>query len=160
MDLNRHRELVRSRKKDFKEIFKRFRQMDDHRLDNLFHEAHEQAFSEIDCLQCANCCKTTSPRLYPRDIEEMAASLRIRPAEFMSKYVRIDEDGDYVFNQAPCPFLAEDNYCRIYLQRPKACREYPHTNRKKISQILDLTLENLKICPAVLNMVNRITSKN
>jgi ribosomal protein L28 len=30
-------------------------------LDQLFHPRHEEVFSRVDCLQCANCCKTTSP---------------------------------------------------------------------------------------------------
>ncbi len=31
---------------------------------------------------------------------------------------------------SPCPFLGDDNYCSVYEARPKACREYPHTDRK------------------------------
>jgi uncharacterized protein len=57
---------------------------------------------------------------------------------------------------SPCPFLDSDNYCRIYDDRPKACREYPHTNRKKMIQILDLTYRNTLVCPAVLEMLNRL----
>ncbi|WP_332911960.1 YkgJ family cysteine cluster protein [Algoriphagus boritolerans] len=49
----------------------------------------------------------------------------------------------------PCPFLGADNKCLVYEDRPKACREYPHTNRKNMLGILDLSLKNTLVCPAV-----------
>jgi Fe-S-cluster containining protein len=69
-----------------------------------------------------------------------------------------DEDGDYVFKSSPCPFLASDNACSIYEFRPKACREYPHTNRPQMKQILDLTFKNATVCPAVKEILKRIDS--
>ena len=103
---------------------------------------HDEAFENIDCLTCANCCKTTSPIFYQRDIERLAKHFRIRPSEFIEQYLHIDEDNDYVLNTAPCPFLDSENYCMVYDSRPTACREYPHTNRKRMQQIFDLTLKN------------------
>ena len=121
-------------------------------LDRYFHEAHETVFSEIDCLQCANCCKTTSPIFYERDIDRAARAVRLRPGDFIDKYLKIDEDKDYVLKSSPCPFLGHDNLCSIYAERPQACREYPHTNRKRMHQILDLTYRNTMVCPAVLRI--------
>ena len=74
----------------------------------------------------------------------------------MEKYVVKDEDGDYVFKQTPCVFLGADNFCSIYEARPNACREYPHTNRKKMHQILDLTIKNAEICPAVVRILDNM----
>ena len=79
----------------------------------------------------------------------MASFLRIKATDLIAQHMYLDEDGDYVFNGAPCPFLGSDNYCSIYEARPKACREYPHTDRKQFQQILDLSLKNTRICPAV-----------
>ena len=129
---------------------------DARRVDEAFHTAHEQVFNEMDCLQCANCCKTTSPIFYQNDIERIARSLRMRPGDFIEKYLRVDEDGDYVLTVAPCPFLDADNYCQVYDDRPKACREYPHTDRKKVMQIAELTLKNTMVCPAVYEMLERL----
>jgi Fe-S-cluster containining protein len=128
----------------------------DDRLDDVFHESHEEVFAVTDCLQCANCCKTTSPIFYPTDIDRVAKALRMKPGDFIEKYLRIDEDNDYVLKSAPCPFLGSDNYCSVYSSRPKACREYPHTDRKKMSQVLELTYRNTLICPAVLEIVERV----
>lgn len=132
------------------------RKKDARRVDDAFHAEHELAFQEIDCLQCANCCKTTSPIFYQNDIERIAKSMRMRPGDFIEEFLRIDEDKDYVLKSSPCPFLDADNYCRIYESRPKACREYPHTDRKKMVQIMELTHKNTLVCPAVLSMVERL----
>lgn len=129
---------------------------DARKVDDLFHTAHHEVFESFDCLTCANCCKTTSPIFYQNDIERLAKNLRIRPGDFITTYLRIDEDGDYVLKSSPCPFLDADNYCQVYQDRPKACREYPHTDRKKMVQIMDLTHKNTLVCPAVFEMVERL----
>jgi Fe-S-cluster containining protein len=128
----------------------------DDRVDAAFHESHEEVFAVTDCLQCANCCKTTSPIFYPTDIGRVAKALRMKPGDFIQKYLKIDEDNDYVLKSAPCPFLGPDNYCGVYNSRPKACREYPHTDRKKMTQVMDLTYRNTLVCPAVLEIVERV----
>lgn len=128
-------------------------------LDTIFHELHKEAFQEINCLDCANCCKTTSPIFYDKDVERMAAHFRIKPAQFFDQYLKVDEDGDQVLKTSPCPFLLEDNKCMTYESRPKACREYPHTNRKRMHQILDLTAKNTRVCPAVSDIVEKIKTK-
>jgi Fe-S-cluster containining protein len=131
-------------------------QKNNKKLDPLFHEQHERMFEKVDCLDCANCCKTTSPIFRDVDINRIAQHLRIKPSLFTEKHLHIDEDGDWVLNQSPCLFLGADNKCSIYEHRPKACREYPHTDRKNMAQILDLTYRNTLVCPAVAKMVQNI----
>jgi uncharacterized protein len=123
------------------------------KLDATMQTLHKQAFNAINCLQCANCCSTTSPIFYTKDIERAAKALKLKPVQFMQNYLRVDEDGDYVLQSSPCPFLAEDKYCSIYEHRPTACKEYPHTNRKNFLQISELTLKNTLVCPAVVKIV-------
>jgi uncharacterized protein len=139
-----------------KKFLTKLSQTDARKVDLEFHNAHDEVFREIDCLECANCCKTTSPIFYGNDIERASKSLRIKPGAFVSKYLRVDEDKDYVLQSSPCAFLGSDNHCAIYADRPKACREYPHTNRKKMVQIMDLTFKNTFVCPAVFQMVERL----
>jgi Fe-S-cluster containining protein len=129
---------------------------DSRKVDDFFHQVHEEVFETMECLSCANCCKTTSPIFYQNDIERVAKALRMKPGDFIERYLRIDEDKDYVLKSSPCPFLDSENYCTVYEDRPKACREYPHTDRKKMVQIIDLTLKNTQVCPAVLEMVERL----
>ena len=122
-------------------------------LDYLMADLHEKEFRQTDCLTCANCCKTTGPLFTNADIERIAKKLRLKPTQFIDAYLRLDEDNDYVLQNVPCVFLGTDNYCSIYDVRPKACREYPHTDRKKFHQINNLTLKNVAICPAAYNIV-------
>ncbi|MGB0950028.1 MAG: YkgJ family cysteine cluster protein, partial [Marinirhabdus sp.] len=72
---------------------------------------------------------------------------------------KIDEDNDHVLQRVPCAFLGDANFCNIYSVRPKACREFPHTNRKKFQQITDLTLKNVAICPAAFTIVEAMKKR-
>lgn len=144
------------RRKENQQYFRTLKRKKPKALDTTVAEIHDEVFEEIDCLSCANCCKTTSPVFTDRDIERIAKQLKMRPSAFVETYLHIDEDQDYVLNVAPCPFLGDDHYCSIYEVRPKACREYPHTNRKRFHQILNLTLKNTEICPATFEIVERL----
>jgi Fe-S-cluster containining protein len=125
-------------------------------LDERVRELHREVFSRINCLECANCCRTLGPRITDKDISRIAKYLKLRPSDLTEMYLRIDEDGDYVFREMPCPFLRPDNYCNIYEQRPSACRDYPHTDRKRFYQVLDLALKNSFTCPGVLEVLGKI----
>jgi Fe-S-cluster containining protein len=122
-------------------------------------DAHAAEFKKTDCLTCANCCKTTGPLFTTADIERISKSFKQKPQQFIDQFLQIDEDKDYVLQAVPCVFLADDNSCNIYEIRPKACREFPHTDRKKFYQIADITLKNLPICPAAFNIVETIKKK-
>lgn len=139
-----------------KKFLARLKKKNPREVDAAFHAVHEEVFAETDCLACANCCKTTSPIFYQTDVERAAKALRMKPGDFIEKYLCVDEDQDMVLKTSPCPFLDAENYCSIYADRPKACREYPHTNRKKMIQIMDLTYKNTLVCPAVLEIVERL----
>ncbi|MFH1000091.1 MAG: YkgJ family cysteine cluster protein [Bacteroidota bacterium] len=128
-------------------------------LDAVVLNLHQKAFSHIDCLACANCCKSISPIVTDKDIQRIAKYLRIRPAQFTETYLLLDNENDYVFKSQPCPFLGNDNYCSIYEARPKACREYPHTDREKFYQLLNLSVKNTLICPAVLEVFEELGNK-
>ena len=153
-----HEELKRA--KNAHEVNRKFlnelRQKRPRNLDEQFHKVHDEIFREVDCLQCANCCKTTSPIFTESDITRLARSLRMKTPEFITEYLWKDEDNDFVLKGAPCPFLGLDNKCIVYADRPRACREYPHTNRKRMYQIMPLTLRNTLVCPAVSRIVERL----
>lgn len=126
------------------------------KMDIEIHDLHEEISDRTDCLSCGNCCRTLGPRITDKDVERMAKLLRLKPAEIIHKYLRIDEDGDMVFRSMPCPFLGEDNYCAIYENRPKACREYPHTDRKRFYQIYNLSIKNAYTCPIVFEVMEEM----
>lgn len=124
--------------------------------DLKIHAIHDSVSKRTNCLECANCCRSLGPRITDKDVERMAKALRLKAAVVIDKYLRIDEDGDMVFQTMPCPFLGNDNYCSIYESRPKACREYPHTDRKKFFQIYKLSVKNASTCPIVYEVLDEI----
>ena len=142
--------------KVFKKTLQQTTKVQNRQLDKIMLDLHTHEFKLINCLECANCCKTISPAIFNSDIRRMAASLKIKTSVFTDKYLLQDEEGEFVFNRTPCPFLGNDNFCEIYDFRPKACREYPHTDRNRFYQILELTARNSKICPAVYNIITKL----
>jgi len=138
--------------------FKRLKKRAPKNIDYIVQDLHDDEFkNNTDCLTCANCCKTTSPMFFPKDIERVSKFLRIKEQKFIETYLDFDEDDCYVLKSAPCTFLDEqDNTCMIYDVRPKACSEYPHTNRKKFLQLTDLAMRNAEICPATFNIIEAL----
>jgi Fe-S-cluster containining protein len=150
---------VKENQKIHRNFFIKLRKKTPKNLDAIMEKLHEDEFKKSDCLQCANCCKTTSPIFTKKDIERISKSFRIKTRQFIDTYLNIDEDQDYVLKSSPCTFLADDNTCNIYDVRPKACQEYPHTNRKSFEKISNLTLKNVAICPATFNIVEALRAK-
>ncbi len=144
---------AREKQAENKKFFAKLKKKPPKDLDYVMQELHEEEFRRTDCLGCANCCKTTGPLFTNADIERIAKHFRMKPSQFIDRYLRIDEENDHVLQEVPCTFLGADNYCSIYEVRPKACREFPHTDRKKFQQISNLTLKNVAICPAAFNIV-------
>ena len=64
-------------------------------LDSLAIALHKQAFRKIDCLDCANCCKTMSPTYNKADINRISKHLGMTFKQYFDKYLYIEEDGDY-----------------------------------------------------------------
>ncbi|MBU2947469.1 YkgJ family cysteine cluster protein [Zobellia uliginosa] len=139
-----------------RKFFAKLKKRPPRNLDYVMQELHDEEFERTDCLECANCCKTTGPLFTNADVERISKHFRQKPQKFIEQYLRIDEENDYVLQQVPCTFLGADNYCSIYDVRPKACREFPHTDRKKFQQISNLTLKNVAICPAAFNIVEKM----
>ncbi|HET8884774.1 MAG TPA: YkgJ family cysteine cluster protein [Salinimicrobium sp.] len=149
-------ERAKDKHNENKKFFQKLKKKAPKQLDMLMQELHEEEFKRTDCLKCANCCKTTGPLFTPKDIERISKHFKQKPQQFIDQYLRIDEDNDYVLQQVPCTFLDSENYCMIYDVRPKACSEFPHTDRKKFQQISDLTMKNVAICPAAFNIVEEM----
>jgi len=126
------------------------------KLDLMVQAIHEKVFSETDCLKCARCCKEISPIMYRHDILRLAKAVKMNLETFVDKYLTIDKDEDYVFKSKPCPFLSSDNWCDVYDDRPTACREYPHTDRRRFHQLIDLSIKNADVCPAVEEILEKL----
>jgi len=151
--------LAQEKQSEFQRLIKVIKKRKPKNFDYEMIKIHHQVFSKIDCLTCANCCKTTSPIITEKDLERISKFLKMKPVKFIKQYLKKDTDGLWMFQQTPCVFLDADNYCLIYDIRPKACREYPHLDRKKNNQLLDLHTKNASICPAVFDALTHLSDK-
>jgi len=159
IDLEQLKLKAQKSEKENKAFFARLKKKKPKDLDDNVSELHDEVFEEIDCLECANCCKSISPVVTAKDIDRLAKHFKMKSSDFIDQYLYMDSDGDYVFQETPCPFLMPDNYCMVYEWRPKACREYPHTDRRKFHQILNITLKNTHYCPTVYEVIERLKKK-
>jgi len=119
-------------------------------------DLHEEAFSKIDCLDCAACCKNYSPRFKTPDIKRISKLLKMKEGQFIEEYLNLDEEGDYVVKTKPCPFLGADNFCSIYESRPSDCSRFPYTDEDVLIKRPQLTQKNATFCPAVYFVLEKL----
>ena len=77
---------ARIEKKENKKLFIKLKKMKGAPLDNKFNKLHDEVFEKIDCLECANCCKTTSPLFIQKDVDRIAKHLNMKPSTFQNKF--------------------------------------------------------------------------
>lgn len=141
------------RKKLYKQLLHRANK---NQVLKLLPDLDEEAYQKVDCLQCANCCKNYSPRFKTPDIKRIAKYLGMKESHFIDTYLDIDNEGDYVLQTKPCPFLGADNYCSIYEVRPSDCSRFPYTSEDVILKRQPLTLTNSSFCPITYYVLERL----
>ena len=119
-------------------------------------DLHEAAFNNINCLDCAACCKNYSPRFKTTDIKRISRHLKQKEGEFIENYLRVDEEGDFVLQSKPCTFLGDDNRCSIYEVRPSDCSRFPYTDEDVLLKKQAITLKNVTFCPAVYFVIEKL----
>jgi len=156
MDENRSEVNKKASPEELKE-YKRFLQRPDkNKLLKQLPPLHDEAFKNIDCLTCANCCKNYSPRFKTPDIKRISKHLKLKEGAFIEKYLLLDNEGDYVVNSKPCPFLATDNCCTIYEVRPSDCHRFPYTDEDVFFKRQNITLKNATFCPIVVFVLDKL----
>lgn len=158
--MNNWQQEAQQNQKDYKQLLKKVNQpggkAQRNKILNELPDLNEEAFENIDCLQCANCCKNYSPRFKQPDIKRIAKCLKIKEGELIRNYLRLDEDNDYVTRSSPCPFLNADNTCQIYEDRPSDCARYPYTDEDVLLNRTQLTLKNVTVCPITFYVLEKI----
>jgi Fe-S-cluster containining protein len=145
--------------KDKQKQFKRYLdRVNPSKLIRELPELHSEAFSKIDCLDCANCCKNHSPTFKATDIKRISKYLGLKEADFVDTFLKLDEENDFVVKQSPCAFLNEDNSCHIYDVRPSDCSRYPYTEEDVFIKRKALTMANSMVCPAVFHILEKISA--
>ena len=126
-------------------------------LPEMLPKADMAAWNEVQCLDCANCCKTMTPSFTHDDIIRIATHLRMKPATFKEKWLKLEpRSGHWVNTTQPCQFLLADNKCSIYEVRPADCAEFPHHDKQPLNEYSDTFKKNVVHCPATNAFVRKM----
>ena len=63
---------AKDRYNEDKKFFAKLRKKPPKKLDYIMQDLHDEEFSRTDCLECANCCKTTGPLFTAKDVTRIA----------------------------------------------------------------------------------------
>ncbi len=143
-------------KKQYQQFLKR---ADKNKVLKQLPQLTDEAYENVNCLSCANCCKNYSPRFKTPDVKRIAKKLSMKESAFIETYLRVDEDGDFVVKTSPCPFLNTDNTCSIYEFRPSDCARFPYTDEDVIIKRQALTLKNSEFCPITYYVLEKLLKR-
>ena len=146
--------LLGEKKRPENERLRRFLKVHHHSDRNLRHIA-EQIEGEIDCTQCANCCKQATATVTERDVERLARYLRIAPAKFREDYTALSQEEGRILRRTAengCVFL-DGNLCSVYDARPDTCQRFPHLVRGQgsLASRMWQMIDRACYCPIVYN---------
>jgi Fe-S-cluster containining protein len=122
--------LLGEKKRPENERFRRHLKSHSH-SDRVLRRIAEDIEEQIDCTQCANCCKVATTKVSERDVEHLARYLRIKPAQFLKDYTMESGDEGVVLRRTEedgCVFL-DGTTCTVYEARPETCQRFPHVVR-------------------------------
>ncbi len=160
-------QILKKLAKDFEKNRKQFRNFISRQEDKLTGKdlpmvqmAEQHAWKQVDCLSCANCCKTMSPTYSKEDIVRISAHLNMTPAAFKKKWLQYDKKSrDWMNVSQPCQFLdLKTNMCTIYAVRPADCAGFPHLTKQPFKDYFYIHKQNIEFCPATYAMIEKLKS--
>ncbi len=128
-------------------------------FDHVIAQYQDEAFQEIDCLKCGNCCRQRSPVFSETDLKRLAKALGFQRDAFVRDTLERDQDGNWVLKSLPCPFLNDDNTCQAYDVRPKDCEAYPYCAERGAQRALGRLARNATICPVAYMVAERLIER-
>lgn len=159
MDLGAILKAANRDKKKLTAFLQKFDEIVPPDLSEIVAQEDEKVWQEVDCMNCANCCKTMTPIFTPEDIDRIALHLNMSAEAFFDQYLEVEADtGSTVNKILPCVFLV-DNKCSIYEVRPIDCAEFPHHNKRPFDDYNDTFIQNVYRCPATYDLVKRLKER-
>lgn len=161
VNLYSFRKKVSLYRKYFNKYLRRVAKLKPEGLDTLAEQINTAVWQEIDCLTCANCCKTMTPTFSHKDIRRISKHLDMRPKDFKQRWLKKEKnDTDWVNRKQPCQFLnLSTNMCSVYEVRPDDCAGFPHLTKKKMIDYMHVHQQNIAYCPATYKMVGKMMEK-
>jgi Fe-S-cluster containining protein len=155
-------QLARNRVDEFvvmRHLFQLDEELNDKQLDELVDQISQRVSAQIDCTECANCCRTLDVYLTPDDAELIRSYQSTLPTEVATNLIDYKTAllaGEWgKFRHCPCAFL-RGKLCSIYVDRPEACRTYPAFTPDFRWLLEDITA-GAGICPIIYNVLSRIS---
>ncbi len=127
-------------------------------IDQKIGKWQKEVWNEVDCLSCANCCKTMTPTYTVRDLKRISKHFGMTVTAFQKKWLRREKGGDrdWMNKSTPCQFLnTKDNKCSIYAIRPADCAGFPHL-AKDFQDYVHIHHQNVDSCPATYALVEKM----
>ncbi|MFI5188071.1 MAG: YkgJ family cysteine cluster protein [Chitinophagales bacterium] len=161
VNLESFKQRVRRRKKAFRRFLCKIEKKPPRKLDQLTAAAEQEIWKEVDCLNCANCCKAMTPTYTAKDIRRISLHFEMEMREFKDKWLYKETgSGDWINRNTPCQFLDQKtNMCTIYEIRPADCAGFPHLTKMKMIGYMHVHKQNLEYCPATYRMVEKMMEK-
>ncbi len=160
MDLKKFAKKAQKKKKPLIGFLKKLDKVVPEDFQTLVAEVDKKVWDDVDCLACANCCKTMTPTYTRKDIKRIATHFGMTPKEFKAKWLYQEEGSkDWMNTSTPCQFLGKDNKCSIYEIRPDDCAEFPHHNKKPFDDYNDTFIQNVHRCPATFKLVDGLKKR-
>ncbi len=127
--------------------------------DRRLRRLAEEIESQIDCTQCANCCRVAEAGVKDRDIEKLAKFIGVSREEFLRDYTDRNEANELILKRTKsgCVFL-KDNLCSVYEARPRSCANFPNLVRGdgSIASRMWQMVDRAAYCPIVYNWMETV----
>jgi len=146
--------LLGEKKREENLRFRKHMKSRDH-SDRILRRIAQGVEDQIDCLQCANCCRVATAKVNERDVDRLSKYLGIKPARFLAEFtVKSEEEGVVLRRdeKTGCVFL-NGNECTVYEARPESCQKFPNVVRGNgsIASRMWEFVDRACYCPIVYN---------
>ena len=131
------------------------KKQDGQEIDGLVFTLNHFISSQIDCMQCGNCCKSLMINVSDDEANHLSEHLHQSRKEFEHKYVEKGNNGMMIINTIPCHFL-HNNKCTVYEHRFAGCKEFPGLHLPDFTKRLFSVFMHYKRCPIIFNVVEEL----
>jgi len=105
VNLRSFKQKVRHNRSIFRRFMTKLEKNPPKGLDQLTTVVEKEVWKEVDCLTCANCCKTMTPTYTPADLKRISKHLGMTVDEFKKKWLYKERgSGDWMNKSTPCQF--------------------------------------------------------
>jgi len=130
-------------------------------VERRFKAIAQEIEEQVDCTQCANCCRVATTQINDRDAARLARYLGVKLPDFLKQYTEESAEGRILKRTRDgCVFL-DGNVCSVYEARPGTCEMFPHLikgNGSLLSRMWHMP-DRAVYCPIVYNTLEQFKAE-